>query len=86
MIQKLTTMEIRKRLGDILNRVALRHDHFIIERRGKPMAAMVPVAVLQQMRKAARLHLLDVLQRQPGEMTQEEADELANEAKHWSRR
>src|SRR5436309_3700552 len=33
MIEKLTTLDLRQRLGDLLNRVALRHDEFIIERK-----------------------------------------------------
>jgi prevent-host-death family protein len=42
-IEKISTLEVRQRLGDILNRVALRNDQFIIERKGKPLAAVVPV-------------------------------------------
>jgi prevent-host-death family protein len=41
MTEKISTLEIRQKLGDILNRVALRHDQFIIERKGKPLAAVV---------------------------------------------
>jgi prevent-host-death family protein len=64
MIAKISTLEVRQRLGDILNRVALRNDQFIIERKGKPLAAVVPVERLEQMRRAARMHLLQVLERQ----------------------
>ena len=38
----------------LLNRVALRHDEFIIERKGKPLAALVPVARFEQIRRFAR--------------------------------
>lgn len=86
MTEKLTTLDIRQRLGDILNRVALRHDNFIIERKGKPLAAMVPVERLEQMQRAARLHLLDTLSRRSGEPSQAEADRLADEAKHRTRK
>ena len=86
MIERISTLEIRQRLGDILNRVALRSDQFIIERKGKPMAAMVPVARLEQMERAARLHLLQVLERQPGALSQAEADRIATEAKHRTRK
>ncbi len=34
MTETVSTLEVRKRLGDILDRVALRHDQFIIERKG----------------------------------------------------
>ena len=86
MTEKISTGEIRQRLGDILNRVALRNDQFIIERKGKALAAMVPVERLEQMRQAARLHFLRVLERQPGELTEAEADRIADEAKHRTRK
>ena len=47
-------MDVRARIGDMLNRVALRHDEFIIERKGKALAALVPVERLDQMRRFAR--------------------------------
>jgi len=86
MTEKISTLEVRQKLGDILNRVALRHDQFIIERKGKPLAAMVPVEQFEQMQLAARLHLLRVLEDQPGTLSQEEADQLADEAKHRTRK
>ena len=86
MATKISTLEIRQRLGDILNRVALRHDEFIIERKGKPLAAMIPVEKLEHMQRAARLHLADVLTKQsPSNLSQDEADNISNEAKHQSR-
>ena len=85
MTRTITTLEARRQLGDILNRVALRHDEFIIERKGQPLAAVVPVARLEQLRRAAAAHLLDLLERQEGEVSQAEADAVANEAKHQSR-
>lgn len=86
MTEKISTLEVRQKLGDILNRVALRHDQFIIERKGKPLAAVVPVEQFEQMQRAARLHLQRVLEEQPGSLSQEEADQLVNEAKHHTRR
>jgi prevent-host-death family protein len=80
----ITTLDIRRHLGDILNRVAIRHDEYVIERKGKPLAAMVPVSRLEAMRRAAKVHLLDVLS---GEnlLDAEDAMALANVAKHDSR-
>ncbi len=43
MAKKITTLEIRHSLGDILNRVSLREDQYIIQRKGKSLAAIVPV-------------------------------------------
>ena len=86
MIERLTTLDLRQRLGDLLNRVALRHDEFIIERKGKPLAAMVPVEKLQQLERLARLRLLDSLAPKKTTLSQAEADALADEAKHRSRK
>lgn len=80
-----TTLDVRRHLGDLLNRVAIRHDEYVIERKGKPLAAMVPVSRLEAMRRAGKAHLLDVL---GGEnlMSDEEAMDLANEAKRTTRK
>lgn len=82
MTEKISTVQIRQRLGAILSRVALGNDQFIIERRGKPLAAVVPVERFEQMRRAARMHLLRVLERQEGKLTEAQSDRIANEAKH----
>ncbi len=86
MSEHISTLEVRKRLGDILNRVHLRHDRFVIERKGTALAAVVPVETLQAMERLSREFLLDVLARRGGgDASAAEADALANEAKHGSR-
>ncbi len=85
MTKKVSTLEVRKRLGDLLNRVCLRHDQFIIERKGMPLAAMVPVEMLVQMEKLARMQWQEALGRK-STLTQEEADRLSNAAKHQVRK
>jgi prevent-host-death family protein len=90
MAEKVSTMDVRARIGDLLNRVALRHDEFVIERRGKPLAALVPVERLEQMRRFARQHALEFLERQkggPGEqLSEQEAMDVAVEAQQVTRR
>jgi prevent-host-death family protein len=79
-------MDVRQRIGDLLNRVALRHDEFIIERKGKPLAALVPVERLEQIHRFARRHALDVLERHAdGSLSDEKAMDLALEAQRWAR-
>lgn len=58
MAERVSTNEFRWRIGDLLNRVALRHDEFIIERKGKSLAALVSVERFEQMRRFARRHAL----------------------------
>ena len=87
MSEHISTLEVRRRLGDILNRVHLRHDRFVIERRGTPLAAVVPVEALESMERLSREFLLAVLaRRRGGAVGEREADALADEAKHRSRR
>ena len=64
MSERISTIDIRQRIGDLLNRVALRHDEFIIERKGKPLAALVSMERLEQMRRVARQGLLAFLDQQ----------------------
>ena len=87
MPETVSTMDVRQRIGDLLNRVALRHDEFIIERKGKPLAALVPVERLEQMRRFARQHALELTaKRKPGALSEEQANRLALEAQKWARR
>ena len=86
MATKISTMEVRERLGDYLDRVALRHDQFIIERKGKALAAMVPVEKLVELERAARDRLLETLRSRKGPPAGVDADRLADDAKHRTRR
>lgn len=87
MPENVSTIDVRQRIGDMLNRVSLRHDEFIIERKGKPPAALVPVERLEQMRRFPRTRALDFLERQKGrELTDAQAEDLALEAQAWARR
>jgi prevent-host-death family protein len=81
MAEKVSTVDARRRIGDLLNRVALRHDEFIIERKGKSLAALVPVERLEQMHRFARRHALQFLDQQAGgPLSDEQAMDLAREA------
>jgi prevent-host-death family protein len=87
MAQRISTIEVRHRIGDLLNRVALRQDEFVIERKGKPLAALVPVERLEQMRRFAKQHALAFLVGQKGSrISEDQATELAREARQWVRK
>lgn len=85
MTERVSTIDVRQRIGDMLNRVALRHDEFIIERKGKPLAALVPVERLEQIRRFARRHALQFLDQQGAPISDEGAMNLALEAQGWAR-
>jgi prevent-host-death family protein len=86
MPETISTADVRQRIGDLLNRVALRHDEFVIERKGKPLAALVPVERLEQMRQFARRHALDFLEQQESApLSDDEAARLAQDATRVAR-
>lgn len=82
----ISTMEVRKRMGDILNRVALRGDEYLIERKGQPLAVMMPVEKAESIRRAARLRLGEWLSRSNAVHTDAEALSLAAEARRAVRK
>lgn len=88
MSEKVSTIDVRQRIGDMLNRVALRHDEFVIERKGKALAALVPVERLEQMRRFARRQALDFMKEQKGAggLTEKAATDLSLEAEAWARK
>lgn len=45
----ITAMEARKNFGNILNEVSLKDDKYIINRAGKPIAAVVSIGELKRM-------------------------------------
>ena len=44
----INALRVRQNLGTLLNEVLLKNDQFIIERNGKPMAAVIPVWQFEQ--------------------------------------
>ena len=50
-IQRITALQARRNLGQILEEVYYRGSYYIIERAGRPMAAMVPVEHLAKGKK-----------------------------------
>jgi prevent-host-death family protein len=47
MLKKISAMKARQNLGQLLNEVSIRGDSFIIERAGKPLAALVDMERFQ---------------------------------------
>ncbi|HLG59566.1 MAG TPA: hypothetical protein VI485_29780 [Vicinamibacterales bacterium] len=88
MSEKVSTIDVRQRIGDMLNRVALRRDEFVIERKGKALAALVPIERLEQMRRFARRQALDFMteQKGAGRLTERTATDLSLEAQAWARK
>jgi prevent-host-death family protein len=49
MLKKISAMKARQNLGQLLNEVSIRGDAYIIERAGKPLAALVDMESFQQL-------------------------------------
>jgi prevent-host-death family protein len=80
-----STMEVRRSIGDILNRVALRGDEYLVERKGKPLAVVMPVEKAAAIRRAARLRLTEWLDQPNAVKSNAKAMALANEARAAAR-
>lgn len=51
---RISPLDLRAHLGELLDRVRLRRDAFVVERRGVEIAAIVPVERLRQLEDFAR--------------------------------
>ncbi len=51
MVKKMNALKARKNLGQLLEEVYYKGDQYVIERAGRPMAAVVPVWQLQERQK-----------------------------------
>ena len=51
MLKKISAMKARQNLGQLLNEVSIRGDAYIIERAGKPLAALVDMERFQQLQE-----------------------------------
>lgn len=51
MIKKISAMKARQNLGQLLNEVSIRGDAYIIERAGKPLAALVDMERFRQLQE-----------------------------------
>lgn len=81
----ISTMDVRKRVGDILNRVALRGDEYRVERKGKTLAVIMPLEKAEAIQRASRLRLNELLSRPNAMKTDSEAMALANAARRAAR-
>jgi len=85
---EITPMDLRARTGDILDHVRLRHDVFIISRRGEPMAALVPVERLKRMEELGAKYatLMMKVQQQFNDSTRADLEEVEREAEEATER
>jgi prevent-host-death family protein len=83
MLREATAMNVRQNLGELLNSVQYRHDNIVITKAGKPVAALVDIATFERMRRkndGEFERLWAEFSKGFEDLSEEEAQELANEA------
>ena len=87
MAKRIPALQLRQELGNVLNSVHLLGEECIVERNGKPLAALVPedVALRREQARKRRLELMNA--RAPrSRMSDEAVSELVNREIHDLRR
>ena len=84
MVKKVNALKARQNLGQLLEEVYYRGDHYIIERAGKPMAAVVPVWQFEewQQRREQFFAMIDAVHARNAEMPTEVIEQEIAEAVH----
>ncbi len=54
MSKSITTTELKTQVGELVNRVRLTGESYIVNQRGKPVAALVPLYMLEKHEQARR--------------------------------
>jgi prevent-host-death family protein len=70
MLKKISAMQARQTLGQIMNEVALRGDDYVVERAGKPLVAIISMGkyeVIQKERDGALKALDQIWDKMKGE-------------------
>ena len=92
MIREAPAMTVRQNLGDLLSEVQYRKGKVIITKAGKPVAALVDIALFERIRKLdeeferMRVEFARAFARMPGEQVQALVDEGVTEARARRRR
>lgn len=79
MTATLTAMDLRHKLGEVLSKVEYVHNCYIIERKGKPAAAIVPVNVLEYYKRNAAKRIENFIDTSNSNLSDEEAFQIVNE-------
>ncbi len=88
MIRETSAMAVRQKFGELLNEVQYRHDRVLITRAGKPVAALIDVALFEKLRKLDGDfdRLLDGIRQAFTDVSPEKGMALVDEAVHAARK
>lgn len=79
MTTTVSAMEARHKFGELLNRVNLVHEHFIIERKGQPLAVLVPITALKDLKLKAAKEIERHFESSASNLSDDEAIKIAQE-------
>lgn len=87
MIKTVTALKARQNLGQLLEEVYYKGDQYIIERSGKPMAAVVPISQLDEWlnRRGQFFEKIETVWARNQNVDSEEIEAAVAEAVHASR-
>jgi prevent-host-death family protein len=82
MVKKVTALKARKNLGELLEEVYYRGDQYVIERAGKPMAAIVPLWQLEAWlkRREQFFGMVDEMRQRPQDVAPEVIEQEIQDA------
>jgi len=91
-LKVVTALKARQIFGTIMNAVSFRNDQYIVERKGEPMVAIIPIKKFRQMDKA-RQRFFSNMSKISNSFAGEDTEKLDNilveatrEARHIERR
>jgi prevent-host-death family protein len=82
MHKEISTQELRASIGEIMDAVRHRGDRYVVRRRGKPVAAVVPLSMLE-INQQNRRRLVELTERVSGrnnDISEEEFNRLIDKA------
>jgi len=88
MVREAPAMTVRQNLGESLNEVQYRGDSIVITKGGKPVAAIVDIALYERIRRIREDfdRMLDQLAQAGKDLTEPQVESLVSEAVEASRR
>jgi prevent-host-death family protein len=90
-MQSVSAMQVRQKLGEILAKIELRGEEFVIEKGGKPSAVLIPYKKIARIRQRAAKKMKDILMKGEAEganadLSDEEISQFVDQAIHESRK
>ncbi|HEX28906.1 TPA: type II toxin-antitoxin system Phd/YefM family antitoxin [Candidatus Poribacteria bacterium] len=83
----ISTIDLRAQMGEILNRAFYNGDEFLITRKGKPLAVIIPYSEYGKWLKLREklFEKISEVQDRFDDLCQEKVDRIALEAVRWAR-